>query len=161
MTSSKSVIDVIRISISSNPVVLLTVELISKRRFQTHTHTHTHTHIYIYIYIYIYVYWSNPHRLLVIAFFMNKQWRHQFRPEITIEKGCWNFIAVLPCEETKRYQICSFGLTSLSAMKCVGVSNYFHVCKVSERLRKCYSHLHLLFTKVMFYIYIQLNQNRE
>ena len=81
MTSSKSVIDVIRISITSNPIVFLTVG-------------------------YIYVYGSNPQRLLGIALFMNRVWRHQFGPEITIEKDCWNVVAVLPCEET--IEICCF-----------------------------------------------------
>ena len=49
---------------------------------------------------------------------MNREWRHQFGPEITIEKGCWNAIAVLPCEGTIRNMF--FGLTSLSTLKGVG-----------------------------------------
>ena len=48
------------------------------------------------------LYWLNPYRLLVIALFMNRGWRHQFGPEITTEEGCLNVIAVLPCEETIR-----------------------------------------------------------
>ena len=79
---------------------------------------------------------SIPHRLLAIALLMNREWRHQFGPDITIEKGCWNVIVVLPCEETIRNRF--FGLTSPSTMKCVGgiklFSRVYGIRKIEEML---------------------------
>ena len=67
---------------------------------------------------------------------MNREWRHQFGPKITIEKGCWNVIAVLPCEETIRNMF--FGLTSLLTMKRVGgiklFSCVYGIRKINEML---------------------------
>ena len=91
---------------------------------------------------------------------MNREWRHQFGPEITIEKGCWNVIAILPCEETIRNMFFWFNV-AFNYRNVWKVSNYFHLCMVPERLSKYYIRLILLFPKVMFYICIQLNKKRE
>ena len=72
---------------------------------------------------------------------MNREWRHQFGPEIIKEKGCWNVIAVLLVK--KRYEMFVFSfffflLTSLSTMKCVGeiklFSRDFGIRKIKEML---------------------------
>ena len=86
--------------------------------------------IYIYIFIYIYVYGSNTLRVLVIALLMNREWRHQFWPDITIEKGCWNVIAVPLWEETLRNMFSWINGTFNYAMECVeGIKLFSRVQK--------------------------------
>ena len=66
---------------------------------------------------------------------MNREWRHQFWPDITIEKGCWNVIAVPLWEETLRNMFFWINGTFNYAMECVeGIKLFSRVQNIKEIL---------------------------
>ena len=83
---------------------------------------------------------------------MNGEWRHQFGPEFTIEKGCWNVITVFRVKN--RYEICFSGLTSLSTTKCVGgIKLFSHVYGIRKIKELLYPSIFAFYESNILYLY--------